>query len=165
MNLKLAHLTDVRVRILRVALGLLLAAMLFRGFGVSFPSIAMAILLAAGFVIAVRLGIQASVGVLNRTCRYCRESLEASTVATNNQQPIDPESERLRAELEAIRSEESVIAKQRASHQCSAEDLIRAESRRLLAEIELLRHEAMPKTWAETCTSMQRDKTLRVRSR
>ena len=151
MNLNLAHRHDVRSGNVLVAIGLLLVAIFFRWLGESFQSIALAIFLAICFVVAVRLGIRASVGVLNRTCRYCRESLAASSVRNCDQQPLDPDSERLRAKLDAIRLEEAAIAKQRASHQCSAEDLIRVESRRLLAEIELLRHESMPKTWAETC--------------
>ncbi len=151
MNSNPAYPPDVRTRTFRVAIGLLLAAILFRWLGESFQSIALAIFLVTCFAVAVRLGIQASVDVLNRTCRYCRESLAASTVPTNAPQTIDRESEMLRAKLDAIRLEETAIAKQRASHQCSAEDLIRAESLRLLAEIELLRHESMPKTWAETC--------------
>lgn len=98
----------------------------------------------------VSLFIRSTVWLLNRICRHCREALSAACddgVACE----VDPATERLKATVDTMRRKEASCAAQYSQRRCSSDDFIRAKSLRIQAEIELLRHEAMPKSWAEAC--------------
>ena len=101
--------------------------------------------------VCVRLFIRSSVWLLNRICRHRREALSATCEDDAAACDIDPTTERLKSTLDTMRREEVSCAARRARRRCSSDDLIRARSLRVQAEIALLRHEAMPKPWGEAC--------------
>ena len=68
---------------------------------------------------------------------------------------VDNKTKQFEADLESLQHRETLYAEQYALRRCSAEDVLRVSSLRLQAEITLLRHQKMPKTWAEVC--QQRD--------
>jgi hypothetical protein len=109
-----------------------------------------AILLA---LVCVRVFIGTSVWLLNRICRHCREALSATSDDTAACD-IDPTTERLKSTVDSMRREEASCAARYSQRRCSSDDLIRAKSLRIQAEIELLRQEAMPKSWAEACQNV-----------
>lgn len=92
-----------------------------------------------------------SVWLLNRLCRYCRESLQPSNGENSAIRGIDRKAEELRATVESLRREEESLVQHHSYGRCATEEVIRAKSLRVQAEIVLLRHEAMPKSWAEIC--------------
>ncbi len=109
------------------------------------------ILLATAFV---ELSILSSVWLLNRVCRSCREALVESPTGTAAFD-VDPRQERLKSTVDSMRCEEAACAERYALRRSSSDELIRAKSLRIQAEIELLRHDAMPKSWAEACQHIQ----------
>ncbi|QDT03319.1 hypothetical protein K227x_17010 [Rubripirellula lacrimiformis] len=89
-------------------------------------------------LVSVHRWIGASVRLLNRVCRHCREA--SSVVAENDAAicKVGRESERFNATVEALRREEQSIAARYSQRGCSADDVIRAKAIRVQAEIALL---------------------------
>lgn len=119
----------------------------------SLALLSVAVLLVAGLA---NLLVRLSVWLLNRTCRYCREASRPSSSDKLAARGTDRHADKLRAAVESLRREEESLAERYSIRQCAAEDVIRAKSLRMRAEIALLRHERMPRSWAEVCGEAQR---------
>jgi hypothetical protein len=94
--------------------------------------------------------IRSTAWLLNRICRHCREALSAAgddVTACD----VDPTAQRLKCTVDTMRRKEASCAARYSKRVCSSDDFIRAKFLRIQAEIELLRHEAMPKSWIEAC--------------
>ncbi|TWU32774.1 hypothetical protein Q31b_58170 [Novipirellula aureliae] len=100
--------------------------------------------------VCVTLFIRLSVWLLNRTCRYCREAL-AMELENGEASDINPITERLKSTVDSKRLEEESYVARYARRRCSSDDVLRAQSLRVQAEIELLRHEKMPRSWSDIC--------------
>ncbi len=101
--------------------------------------------------LCIRLFVRSCVFLLNRICRHCREDL--STTCENDTATCDSNttSKRLNSTFDTMRREEMSCADRRARRRCSSDDLVRAKSLRIQAEMGLLRHETMPKPGTEDC--------------
>lgn len=124
---------------------------LFGVFGQTVQSLGLSVTILFPVLISVCLAIRASVWLLNRTCRYCRKALLESSDNDASVCGIDPKTDRLESTVESMRREEASCVKRYSLRRCSAEDVIRAKALRVQAEIKLIRHETMPKSWAEVC--------------
>jgi len=102
-----------------------------------------------GFCVFVDRLIALFSGALNRVCRRCRNALESGECRPPIVDHTCDVNQGLRETLASLRMDESRIATARASRRCSEADLARAVSKRLLAEIELIRHERMPRAYSE----------------
>lgn len=100
-----------------------------------------------------RLVLKASICLLNRAERSCRHALLASSRVGDAGSTHRAEIDRLKADFEAMQRNEREFIECYSQSRCAAEDVIRATSLRLLAEIQLLRHEKMPKSWAAKCAA------------
>jgi len=100
-----------------------------------------------------KLILKASICLLNRTQRSCRHALLASSIVDDAGSTHRTEIDSLRADFEATQRHERDLIERYSQSRCAAEDVIRATSLRLLAEIQLLRHEKMPKSWADKCAA------------
>ncbi len=107
-----------------------------------------------GILLAVGWG-QFSVWLLNRVCRLCRETL-AQTRCDPQACHADPVAEQLKTMVATRRGREAFWAAQCTQSYCSSDEYTRARFLRIQAEIALLRHEAMPKTWTEACRDAAR---------
>lgn len=103
--------------------------------------------------LSARLVLKASICLLNRAQRSCRHALLASSTVDDAGSTHRAELDRLQADFEAMQRHERDLVERYSRSRCAAEDVIRATSLRLLAEIQLLRHEKMPKSWAEKCAA------------
>lgn len=95
-------------------------------------------------LICIELCIRTSVSLLNRACRYARQTSSVSHDDDAADCGMDPIATGLRATLDAMREDEETWARCYEARRCSLDDLVRAKSLRVQAEIALLRHEAMP---------------------
>ncbi len=100
-----------------------------------------------------KLILKVSICLLNRTERSCRHALLASSSVGDAGSTHRAEIDRLKAGFEAMQRNEREFIECYSQSRCAAEDVIRATSLRLLAEIQLLRHEKMPKSWAAKCAA------------
>ena len=64
---------------------------------------------------------------------------------------VDDDTDRLRSNLALMHRDEDSCVQRYSQRRCSVEDMLRAKSLRLQAEIALIRHEKQPKSWAEVC--------------
>jgi len=100
-----------------------------------------------------KLVLKASICLLNRAQRSCRHALLASSTVDDAGSTHHAELDRLKADFKAMQRHERDFVERYSQSRCAAEDVIRATSLRLLAEIQLLRHEKMPKSWADKCAA------------
>ncbi len=119
------------------------------------PTQALVLFLAAAIFAAwiVNAVLKATICLLNRVQRYCRDSLVVNSTVDDCCSIRGREVGRLRANVEAMQRHEMERVDCYARSGCAAEDVIRAKSLRLLAEIQLLRYEKMPKSWSEKCAA------------
>lgn len=122
------------------------------------PMLGMVVFIAAAVfaAFAVKFVLQASICLLNRVQRYCGDSLRANNNVNDTCSISDREVDSLRANVEAMQRNEMELLNCYSRRRCPAEDVIRATSLRLLAEIQLLRYEKMPRSWAEKCAARRR---------
>lgn len=88
----------------------------------------------------VRLLVRESVRLLNRICRSCREPVPATFTNDLSTSRVDPEVERLKLVAADMCREEQACEARYSRCRCSLEDLIRAKSLRVQAELELSKY-------------------------
>lgn len=83
----------------------------------------------------------------------------AGAISCESDRPLEesarPDLQRLRTILDLMRRDEESLEQRYSQSRCALEELIRAKSLRLQAEIDLIRLERRPKTWAEACAEHQ----------
>jgi hypothetical protein len=96
--------------------------------------------------------------VLERICaRRGRCEDKAMSIADDppSVEVTETDADRLRLTLESMQRDEESCEQLYSRRRCSLEEVIRARSLRLQAEIKLIRHERRPKSWAEACAEYQ----------
>ena len=124
-------------------------AALITAFGQSTQALVLFVAAAVLAALIVDAILKTSIGLLNRVQRYCRHSLLTNSIVDDFCLSRDREVGRLSAKVEAMQRHEMELANCYTRSRCAAEDVVRAKSLRLLAEIQLLRYEKMPRSWAE----------------